>query len=370
MPVGKSLASGNEAYFMEKGTYASDPANLDVSGKETYDDGTDVTLEADPEYLSYVRVANSDKVPNARYVVYQKHSANFADTTMCEAKGDIAKELCQSLGGVFVSENGTEGHWASYLLSGQLGAGSAFKEPCPENAVCNDNDEVTGCNSGYYLYNNACRVAHTSDYDYAGTSSCVAGAGRIQKCRQKTFGDNATCYSLDNTNAFCHGSTFSGESQCTSYGALCASSEGYGIVTFTDKASCTYLASCHGATFSGESSCKDGGQCTSTADNGTTLFMDEASCTGNNTLCYGAVFSGSSTCTSTASVGGGGCSRTGTSNTGVSMVSTFKDNAVCGGTGCDSANYEGKACCSSCSDGSGKPKCGTWSEASQSYDAW
>ena len=362
MPIGKAIANGNEAYYMEKGQYATSPTELDVAGKDNYDDGTDVTLEANPEYLSYVRVANSDKVPNARYVVYQKHSANFADTTMCEAKDDTAKELCQRLGGVFVSENGTEARWASYLLSGQLGAGSAFKEPCPENAVCNENDEVIGCNNGYYLYDGSCRVAHTSDYDYAGTSSCKAF--RLPKyCLQETFGDNATCYGqgMGNQIVMCNGSTFSGESQCT-HGARCDATSTTGASTFTDNASCTDGAWCYGATFSGESSC-DGGDCHSTGPNtgGTTLFTEDASCTGT-ARCWGAVFSGNSTCTSTFDQSGyKGCSSIGTFD-GASMVSTFKDNAVCGGAGCDTANYEGNACCSSCSVGSGKPKCGggTW----------
>ncbi len=351
MPIAKAIANGNEAYYMEHGTYASLPTDLDVAWKDNYDDGTDVTLEADPEYLSYVRVANSGKVPNARYVVYQKHSANFPDTTMCEAKGDTAKELCQSLGGVFVSENGTEGRWASYLLSGQLTAGNAFKEPCPENAVCNENDEVTGCDSGYYLYDGSCRVAHTADYDYAGTSSCQ-GWLTLMYCQQKTFGDNATCYGHNRYQAYCQGSTFSGEAQCTNE-AQCSSSLDYGTTTFTDHASCTGWAHCQDAVFSGESSC-DGGDCLSAS------FTDNASCTGT-ARCSGAVFSGNSTCTSTYGPNYmKGCSGTRTNEP--YTISTFKDNAVCGGAGCDTANYEGNACCSSCSVGSGKPKCGggTW----------
>lgn len=169
-------------------------------------------------------------------------------------------------------------------------------------------------------------------------------------------------------------------------GARCSGSDPYGTTTFTDHASCTgsatacsYAAftgessckdsaSCIGATFSGESSC-DGGNC-KTIPNHTTLFTEESSCTGTG-QCYGAVFSGNSTCTSTynSAYNVTGCSWNGTEN-GISLVSTFKDNAVCGGTGCDSANYENKACCSSCTVGSGKPQCGTWSEATQSYDAW
>ncbi len=359
MPIGKAIADGNEVYYMEHGAYASLPTQLDVSRQNGENDDTNITLEADPEYLSYVRVANSDKVPNARYVVYQKHSANFADTTMCEAKGDTAKELCQRLGGVYVSDNGTEAHWVSYLLSGQLGAGSAFKEPCPENAVCNENDEVIGCNSGYYLYDNSCRVAHTSDYDYAGTSSCKSDF-RIQYCERKTFGDNATCdgagvitSGAGSGPSRCLGSTFSGESQCTNR-AQCDSDSVFGTTTFTDHASCTDRAYCGHVVFNGKSSC-DGGYCTHSS------FADESSCIAG--MCSGSVFSGNSTCINTSNDYYEGCSRN-------EVVSTFKDNAVCGGSGCDTANYEGKACCSSCSDGSGKPKCGTWSEASQSYDAW
>ena len=396
MPIAKSLATGNEAYYMEKGVYATSPTVLDVAGQQSYDDGTNVTLETDPEYLSYVRVENSGRVPNTRYVVYQKHSKNFPDTTMCEAKGDTAKELCQSLGGVFVSENGTEGRWTSYLLSGQLAAGNAFKEPCPENAVCNENDEITGCNGGYYVDQGGCSAcpANSAGCDNNGeTTFCASGYtlkdGECVACDITNAGScstasykatscgeglcvqaNGTCGACDYDAAYCSydsdcirktiggksgcsqgsscwASTFSGESQCWSW--WCASSPNFGTTTFTENSSCH--GECEGAQFSGNAIC-DGRnntntvRCSSGSSYGITTFTDNASCVGE-AYCLGAIFGGNSICTSTR------CSSSAIS----AEQSTFKDNAVCAGNGCNTAHYEGNACCAGTSCPTGVKKC-------------
>ena len=107
MPIAKALAEGNEIYYMEHGNYSEEPTELLVQGKAEYPDGTEVLIY-DEDDLSYVRTTN-DSVPNARYLVYQKHSENFADTTMCEAGDDRAKELCQALGGEEISGGNSSG---------------------------------------------------------------------------------------------------------------------------------------------------------------------------------------------------------------------------------------------------------------------
>ena len=58
MPIGKSLAKGNEAYYVENGEYATQRTELDVGGQSNYPEGVTIKLATDPEYLSYVRVAN------------------------------------------------------------------------------------------------------------------------------------------------------------------------------------------------------------------------------------------------------------------------------------------------------------------------
>jgi prepilin-type N-terminal cleavage/methylation domain-containing protein len=126
MPIAKALAEGNEVFFLEHGHYSENPADLLVAGRDknadAYPDGTRV-LMYDDDGLSYVRVMN-DNVPNARYIVYQKHSENFADTTQCEAADDRANELCQALGGELIEAGNSSGEaeWTAYLLSGNYAA--------------------------------------------------------------------------------------------------------------------------------------------------------------------------------------------------------------------------------------------------------
>ena len=120
MPIAKSLANGNEAYYMDKGQYATSPTELDVSGQdEKYPDGTKVDMSSG-EY-SYV-LAKRDNLP-LNYLVYQKHSDKFADNIHCEAdeNNPMAQEVCQGLGGELISGSQTEGY-LTYVLSGMVGA--------------------------------------------------------------------------------------------------------------------------------------------------------------------------------------------------------------------------------------------------------
>ena len=120
MPIAKSLANGNEAYYMDKGQYATSPTELDVAGQdEKYPDGTKVDMSRG-EY-SYV-LAKRDNLP-LNYLVYQKHSEKFADNIHCEAdeNNPMAQEVCQGLGGELISGSQTEGY-LTYVLSGTQGA--------------------------------------------------------------------------------------------------------------------------------------------------------------------------------------------------------------------------------------------------------
>ena len=197
MPVANSLAKGNEVYYLSQGEYSKQESKLDVEGQLSVPEGTEITLKTNPEYLSYVRVANESKVPNARYVVYQQHSKNFAGTTMCEANDDTAKELCQSLGGVFVSANGTDSGWSSYLLSGKLQAGDAFEVPCPANSTeCNNDGEATGCENGYYIDGGACSACPEN-------STCNSNTGAITGCTPGYYEENGACVAQDQINGQC-----------------------------------------------------------------------------------------------------------------------------------------------------------------------
>ncbi len=130
MPIGKAVAQGNELYYMEHGSYASVPTQLDIAGQSAkYPNGTQVSLSPITDTaLSYVLVTN-DGVPNARYLVYQKHSPNYAGTTMCEAGNTRANELCQALGGESLPENSGNSQgddYTAYLLTGTYGDGDSF----------------------------------------------------------------------------------------------------------------------------------------------------------------------------------------------------------------------------------------------------
>ena len=119
MPIAKSIANGNEAYYMEHGTYATSPANLDVAGQKNYPDGTE--LDVSTGDYSFVIAGRNNNFP-MNYLVYQKHSPKFAGHIHCEAdeNNTQAQELCQTLGGQYISGSQTDG-FMTYVLSGTVG---------------------------------------------------------------------------------------------------------------------------------------------------------------------------------------------------------------------------------------------------------
>lgn len=401
IPIGKAIASGNEAYYMEHGTYASLPTDLDVSGQSSkYPDGTQVSIPQEEESLSYVLVTN-DSVPNARYLVYQKHSPNFPDTTMCEAGDERTNELCIALGGETLPGGGNSlGNtaWTAYLLTGNLRDGDKFttstdngneedennNSTCPDNSVCNAENEITSCTNGYTLKDGVCSVC-----DIENAAVCSATSYRATSCQNGLCVKDGACVSCDCTSIWCAspqlaigaggkcrrsgtlaeakncvGSSFNANAICD--GGTCSSSDTYGVTTFTDTASCKEHSSCFGAEFYGNSSCADSAICISNSY--TTTFTDNATCK-DTARCEGSVFSGNSTCTSTFdSDGYFGCGTNQVHpSSGKPLISTFKDNAVCAGAGCQYANYEGNACCAGTSCPSGVQKC-VYNSATDTYD--
>ena len=97
MPIAKSLANGNEVYYLEHGTYAPSPDVLDVAGRDEYPSGTSVRLHATG---GYAYVMASDRLARNNYIVYQKHSENFPNEIHCEALADddTAEYVCRSAG--------------------------------------------------------------------------------------------------------------------------------------------------------------------------------------------------------------------------------------------------------------------------------
>ena len=175
MPIAKALNEGNEHYYLNHSVYSTDPTELDIAGKDEYDDDTEVYL-VDEDGFAYVMAYNEDRLPDNKYIAFQKHSDQFANTTMCEAADDAAGEICESFGGTPIKEGSLTDGWTAYLLSGDA-TGSKF---CPTGATCNSQGEVMECPSGKTLNGGKCvacdiaNAAACSTTSYAATE-CNAG---------------------------------------------------------------------------------------------------------------------------------------------------------------------------------------------------
>ena len=204
MPIGKSLAQANETYFLANGVYSERLNQLDVGhDTENLPDGTRILL-SDDEIVSFVRLSN-DTLPNARYLVYQKNSANFPDTTMCEAQKDDEKAnwLCEKgLNGhpIPTGNSGNEVGWNAYLLTGTPKETDHFAitdadAPCKANQI--PPEDILAVNSGA-----------------TGTATCVNGRWKYAWTNGTNYNtdlsinDDPVCMG-DAANA-CSGATFSG----------------------------------------------------------------------------------------------------------------------------------------------------------------
>ncbi len=320
MPIGKSLAKANEVYFLENGEYASNPQDLLVEGKSEYPDGTAILLYANPDDLSFVRVSN-DNVPNARYVVYQKHSANFPDTIWCEAGDERAESLCVALGGEMpeglTGNSSGQDSWKAYLLSGQAREGDSFAEGSGEGG---DNNDESGTN---------------------------------------TESQTPTCSGEQPANITANKSGATGTAKCVN-GQWVYEWKG-GTEYSTERGSCVDEEkpyACAGSVYSGLSA-----TCTAWSENGCAYN----NFTGVNSICnarganacYGSIMSGTSSyCSAKSSHGCAGV--------------TFQTGTFCQAQaeeGCQGAIFEGGCCYS---DGaacpSGSPKC-KWNSSLKIYEA-
>ena len=157
MPMAKAVADAQEIYYLGNNQYALGKEDLDIAPVEA--ENTQVSLspaEEDEEYI-YVAAHRTD-IPNVRYIMYQKNSPKFAGNIHCEADAndEDALWLCEkALHGTEVTGSLQGKQYKTFLLAGDLG-GSSFKV-CPENAVCNDEGNVTGCADGYYQEEQTCK---------------------------------------------------------------------------------------------------------------------------------------------------------------------------------------------------------------------
>lgn len=256
MPIAKTLAENNEAYYLEHGEYAEDPQELPVQGQRNYPDGTQIEL-GNEEQHQYVRV-EKDGLVNA-LMVYQKHSPNFAGETHCEALlgNEQADWLCkESLHGTYV---GQKYGYAIYSLSEEtIGTLARTYYDITTNATYSDGDicqatqgsykcngnftsnskciaygvssNCKGGNPSYYFDYSFCE-SHAADScsrnNYKNSSQCT---GDMYSCYYSDYTDHSSCVVTSNG---CFGSTFAEYSYCEGKGDLsCAGN------TFTDHSIC------------------------------------------------------------------------------------------------------------------------------------
>ena len=162
MPIAKALNEGNEHYYLNHSVYSTDPAELDIAGKDEYDDDTEVYL-VNEDGFAYVMAYNEGRLPDNKYIAFQKHSDNFAETTICEAANDAAGQICESFGGTLIEDGSVTSGWTDYLLSGTYG----------------DKDSLpSGDNEGEKNENNVAG----SIYGVVGSPDCTTYTGGNSAC--------------------------------------------------------------------------------------------------------------------------------------------------------------------------------------------
>ncbi len=187
MPIARKLADSNEVYYMEHGNYASDPAEMPVQGQAEYPVGTHLAFGPSARY-AYVLASNADKIPHNTYVVYQKHSGQYAGEIHCEADAHNAnaQAVCESFGATENIGETITPHYVTYVL---MGTGNGVPPArCMEGATCDEEGNITECSSGLTLNNGAC-----VECDIANASACSTTAYEATACNTGYEVDNGVC---------------------------------------------------------------------------------------------------------------------------------------------------------------------------------
>ena len=123
MPMAKTIANSQEAFYMASGDYSQDLQNLDIAMTKDatgptaeLSDGTKLEL-SQRESHKYVKLSKDNLENN--YIVYQNHSPNYAKEIHCEALqgSSRAERLCEGLGGEKINGYLTPGY-DTYVLEG------------------------------------------------------------------------------------------------------------------------------------------------------------------------------------------------------------------------------------------------------------
>lgn len=381
IPITKTLAEANEIYYMEHGTYANDPQDLNVQGQQTYSDGTELILgNTDFKYV----LAENTNFPNNQYIVYQKHSTQYPNNIHCTAlKEDaLANWLCEkALQGTLITGSLQAGY-KTYILQGNKEDGHyTVSHTNINNTNLKDGDtciateswgcETTTAKDGAICLaqsSNGCR--NRSSFDNA---SCIAeaasGCSGNTSDKKNTFINNSVCEGKggsscsygDFSNSTCEGeranaclnSTFTANSTCTGGGLYSCTHGNFTDSTcngggeFECNAGHFNNSICNGGNYSCGTFLSTAARNSDTADTYTTIgtYFDNGSiCNGNGTnSCQAIAFTNNSVCNANAEKS---C-----------MNNTYASGSYCAGGHCPAGSPAGDndgIYTGECWDGAGK----------------
>ena len=375
MPIAKSMAESNEAYYLEHGRYASDPQDLPVQGQEEYPDGTELEFGTVSGF-TYVMAGNTN-FPNNKYVVYQKHSEQYPDNIHCTAEKEntLANWLCATaLQGTPIAGS-LETGYKTYILQGSAADGHyGITYTNESNKHISDGDKCVA------TYNAGCRnivaedggicVAESNENGCRGeqasfnNSTCISEEGASQGCMGYSqshipFTNHSTCEAknngcryLDFTDSTCIGHKKEDVCIQNTFTSSTCEGEGNGSCshnTFTAGSTCngSALGACKASSFD-NSTCNGDETETCRAFNYTdpsqyVTFNNKAVCNGNGVgSCRGINFTNNSVCNANATLA---CAHT-----------TYATGSYCAGAYCQAgtpAGDENGAFTGKCWDGAG-----------------
>ncbi len=223
MPMAKAVANAQEVYYLSNGQYALGTDSLDIATPTT--ETTEISLSSveEEDNYNYVLAQRTD-LPNAHYIVYQKHSSNFPGEAHCEAlKGDSqANWLCEkAMQGRKIGGSLSSGY-NEYVLEGAgNGITATAADTITANAVCSEEDrycEIYSHNDGSKT-KRTCRnnpdevwfpvISGGTCYNSDGTP-CVSPGGTDPNCTYTTYhadGGRTVCGEYDTATATCTPST-------------------------------------------------------------------------------------------------------------------------------------------------------------------
>lgn len=309
---------------------------------------------ADENY-EYVAAWRTD-IPNARYIIYQKHSPKFAGNIHCEAKADDdeALWLCEKgLHGTEVTGGGSiqGSDYKTYLLAGSQGDATFASGDDNEGEDENEGNQglpsqeptVTTCPGG-------ATVGETFNYGGNIATCTKVCDSNNQNCTYKWISENSrswNCYAHSPDNPVCAGVTFTGNgNRCEagdnhpSQAAGCANTtyEGYGGLCYS-----LVTDGCVGSVFKGKAS-----YCLADATYTTDSSCAGSSFEGEETLCVGKTENG---CANSTFSGVGSKCEGKAANACAGSV--FKAGTYCFSQkpgGCDGTIYESGAYCTGYAD--------------------